>query len=158
MIEASVCLKLLLITRKIKARIAWSVADVKIYVESWRRFQQGKRKELKGIKLLCLMRYGEKEKLFLFCSFFVLPFYPLFVPFLLPFHFLFVSFICISIKYSKQIILYLYIYTVLLHKHSYFIIYSLYTAYPHSYPQVTFSPFENDLYGQKYTLSDRIQN
>ena len=38
MIEAYVCLKLLLVTRKIEARIAWSIADVKIYVENWRRF------------------------------------------------------------------------------------------------------------------------
>lgn len=34
MIKAYVYLKCLLITRKNEARIAWSVADVKIYVEN----------------------------------------------------------------------------------------------------------------------------
>ena len=38
MIEAYVCLKRIVVIREIKARIAWSVADVKIYVENWRRF------------------------------------------------------------------------------------------------------------------------
>ena len=38
MIEARVCIKPIVIIREIKARIAWSVADVKIYVENWRRF------------------------------------------------------------------------------------------------------------------------
>lgn len=38
MIQTHVCLKCLLITREIEARIAWSVADVKIYVENRKRF------------------------------------------------------------------------------------------------------------------------
>ena len=38
MIQAHVCLKRIVIIREIKARIAWSVADVKIYVENRRRF------------------------------------------------------------------------------------------------------------------------
>lgn len=38
MIQAHVCLKRIVITREIEARIACSVADVKIYVENRRRF------------------------------------------------------------------------------------------------------------------------
>lgn len=38
MIQAHVCLKRIVIIREIEARIAWNVADVKIYVENWRRF------------------------------------------------------------------------------------------------------------------------
>ena len=165
MIQAHVCLKCLLITRENNARIAWSVANVKIYVESWRRFQQGKCRDLKGIKVLRQARYKKEKTVSLFLSFF----------------FPFSSFLLISSFFLSSLLLlsslflffsYLYIYKNITNKQSYIcifiqhycinirisIMHNLSTKLSTDNSMQSIFHLSRMDYMDRYTLPDRIQN
>lgn len=158
MIQAHVCLKCLLITREIEARIAWSVADVKIYVESWRRFQQEKCRNLKGIKVLRQARYEKGKNCFLLPFFF----------FLLSFFFFFsLSF---SLLFFSLLILYIY-QIIQVNNHVFrifiqccciniriFIMHSLSTKLSTDNSMQSIFHLSRMDYMDRYTLPDRIQN
>ena len=162
MIQAHVCLKRIVIIREIKARIAWSVADVKIYVESWRRFQQEKCRDLKGIKALRQARYEKEKTVSFFLSF------SSFLFFLLSFFFLFsLSF---SLLFFSLLILYIY-QIIQVNNHIFcifiqcccinirvFIMHNLSTKLSTDNSMQSIFHLSRIDYMDRYTLPDRIQN